>query len=131
MNSAIILLALSAVTGFALGHWGSRFAIVISSLALAALSAVVLHSAGFSALSGIAIITTCLTVSQLAYLSGAALASRGSENAKKSREHPDKTADSKAWPKSYQFDGQLDEEPSKSSRNDVGHKHDRNENAPT
>jgi hypothetical protein len=98
MSVAFILVALSAVTGFAVGtsfHW---FAILISSMGLAALSAAVLHIAGFDALSGIAIIATCLTVNQLAYALAATLANRAAEEAKKSREAHDKTAETKAWP---------------------------------
>jgi uncharacterized protein (DUF2062 family) len=105
MSTVTILLALSAATGFAIGTSFSWFAILISSTALSALSAAVLHS-GFDALPGIAIIATSLTVHQLAYIMGAllrhegvALARRASEEAKKLRERPDKTVKTKIWPK--------------------------------
>jgi hypothetical protein len=54
MSAAVILLALSAATGFAVGTSFSWFAILISSSALAGLSAAALHIAGFDALPGIA-----------------------------------------------------------------------------
>jgi hypothetical protein len=98
MSAAFILLALSAATGFAIGTSFSWFAILISSMALAALSAAVLHIAGFDALSGIAIIATCLIVHQLAYVMEVALACRASEEAKKSRERHDKTGEARGWP---------------------------------
>jgi hypothetical protein len=93
MSAAVILLALSAATGFAVGTSLSWFAIPISSFALAGLSAAALHIAGFDALPGIAIIATCLTVHQLAYVMGVAFARRASEEAKKSRE----AAEAKGW----------------------------------
>jgi hypothetical protein len=66
MSPAFILLALSASVGFAIGTSHSWFAILVSSVALAGLSAAVLQMAGFDALPGIAIIAGCLTVHQLA-----------------------------------------------------------------
>jgi hypothetical protein len=69
MTAVFVLLALSAATGLALGTSFSWFAILISSIVLAALSAAVLQIAGFGALSGIAIIVACLTVNQLATFS--------------------------------------------------------------
>jgi hypothetical protein len=98
MSTAFILVALGAATGFTIGTSFSWFAVLISSTALAALSAAVLHIAGFDALSGIAIIATCLTAHQLAYGVGVALARRASEEAKKSRERHDKTAETGIWP---------------------------------
>jgi hypothetical protein len=98
MTAAFILLALSAATGFTIGTSFSWFAILISSMALAALSAAALHIAGFDALSGIAIIATCLTVHQLVYVMRVALARRASEEAKKSRERRDKTGEARGWP---------------------------------
>ncbi len=70
MNAVIILLALSAVIGFALGSF-SWFAILISSVTLAVLSSGVLQMQGFGAYPGIAIVVSCLTVNQVAYLVGA------------------------------------------------------------
>jgi hypothetical protein len=92
MSAAVILLALSAATGFAVGTSFSWFAILISSLALAGLSAAALHIAGFDALLGIAIIATCLTVHQLAHVMGA-FARRASGEAKKSSG----SAEAKGW----------------------------------
>jgi hypothetical protein len=86
MSAAFILLALSASTGFAIGISFSWLAILISSVALAGLSAATLHIAGFDALPGIAIIAGCLTVHQLAYAVSVALARHASEEARKSRE---------------------------------------------
>jgi hypothetical protein len=74
LTAALVLLALSAATGLAVG--ASWFAILISSVGLAVLSAVVLQVAGFDAISGIAIIVACLTVNQLAYFLGVMLANR-------------------------------------------------------
>jgi hypothetical protein len=93
MSAAVILLALSAATGFAVGTSFSWFAILVSSSALAGLSAAALHIAGFDALPGIAIIATCLTVHQLACAIGVAFARRASEEAKKSR----KSSEAKGW----------------------------------
>jgi len=98
MNAAFILLALSAATGFAVGTSFSWFAILISSTALAALSAAVLHVTGFDALSGIAIIATCLTVNQLTFVLGTVLASRAAEETRKSRERHNKPAEARGWP---------------------------------
>jgi hypothetical protein len=93
MSAAVILLALSAATGFAVATSFSWSAVLISSLALAGLSAAALHIAGFDALPGIAIIATCLTVHQLAYVMGVAFARRASEEARKSR----KSTEAKGW----------------------------------
>jgi hypothetical protein len=101
MSTAFILLALGAATGFTSGSSFSWFAIVISSTALAAFSAAVLHFAGFDALSGIAIIVTCLTVHQLAYGIGVTLARRESKEAKKSHERHDKTPEAGVWPNQH------------------------------
>jgi len=98
MSTAFILLALGGATGFTVGTSFSWVAILISSTALAALSATVLHIAGFDVLSGIAIIASCLTVHQLAYGMGVALERRASKEAKKSRELHDKTAETGVWP---------------------------------
>ena len=69
MNAVIVLLALSAVTGFALRSF-SWFAIGISGLVLAVVSSAALHILGFSAVPGIAIVVACLTSNQIAYLTG-------------------------------------------------------------
>jgi hypothetical protein len=74
MSAALILLAASAASGFSIGTSFSWFAIVVSSVALAGLSAVVLQIAGFDALPGIAIIAGCLSVHQIAYTVGVAFA---------------------------------------------------------
>jgi hypothetical protein len=69
MTVVVVLLALSAVMGFALGSL-SWFAIAASGVALAALSSAALHLQGFGAFPGIAIVIACLTVNQIAYLAG-------------------------------------------------------------
>jgi hypothetical protein len=101
MSTAFILLALGAATGFTIGSSFSWFAILISSTALAALSAAVLHFAGFDALSGIAIIAICLTMHRLAYSIGMTLARRESKESKKSHERHDKTAETGVWPNQH------------------------------
>src|SRR5882757_252081 len=77
MSAVIILLALSALIGLALGTSCSWFAILISSVVLAVLSSVVLQVQGFGALAGIAIVVACLTVNQIAYLAGVFCRSKG------------------------------------------------------
>jgi hypothetical protein len=74
-----MLLALSAGTGLVLGTSLNWYAIAISSLPLALLCAAVLEIKGFGALSGIAIVVGCLTLSQVAYvIMGVTLAYIGS-----------------------------------------------------
>jgi hypothetical protein len=68
MTAVIVLLVLSAGIGLVLGTSLNWFAIAISSLPLALLSAAVLQIAGFGALWGIAIVVACLTLSQIAYV---------------------------------------------------------------
>jgi hypothetical protein len=98
MSSAIILFALSALVGYALGRLSWR-AIAASSLALAVVAAVVLHREGFGALIGIATIVACLTLNQLAYFVG--LLTQGSERAaRKSIEHA-KDPETRNWTKSH------------------------------
>ena len=92
MRAALILLALSAVIGFALGTRFSWLAIAASSVGLAIISAAVLQIIGFGALSGIAIIVACLTVTQLAYVTVLVLANRHSQEAEKSRERYKRTS---------------------------------------
>jgi hypothetical protein len=63
----LVLLLLSAGVGFALRAF-SWFTVVIPWVVLALLSAAILHAAGFGAISGIASITACLSLSQTIYL---------------------------------------------------------------
>jgi hypothetical protein len=109
MTAAFVLLALSAAIGLALGTSFSWLPILVSSVALAGLSAAVLRIAGFSALSGIAIIVVCLTVNQLAYVLRVTLANRNLK----------------------QLHGEFHGAPSDNSQGNIAHKRDRNENAPT
>ena len=74
---ALILLALSALIGFALGTSFSWLAIAAFSIGLAVLSSAILHIHGFGALAGIAIVVACLTVSQMVYLAGVFRRPRG------------------------------------------------------
>ena len=68
MTVAIILFALSALIGFALGRLFAWPAIAAASVGLAVLSSATLQIKGFGAFSGIAIVASCLTLSQVAYL---------------------------------------------------------------
>jgi signal transduction histidine kinase len=76
MSALAILFMLSAVVGFALGVSYNWYAIAVSGIALAVLSAAVLHNQGFGSFSGIAIIVACLTISQASYLAGVRFARR-------------------------------------------------------
>jgi hypothetical protein len=131
LTAAFVLLALSAATGLAIGTSFSWFAILISSIGLAVLSAVVLQIGGFGALSGIAIIVACLTVNQLAYFLGVTLANRGSKGARNFPERQDKAADAGDLVNLEQLHGQFDTAPSDNGQSNIGNKGDRNENAPT
>jgi hypothetical protein len=71
MTAVIVLLALSALIGFALGTSFSWLAIAASSTVIAVLSSAILQIRGFGALPGIAIVVACLTVNQVAYVAGA------------------------------------------------------------
>jgi hypothetical protein len=86
IKSAIFPLAFSAATGFALGASFSWFAILLSNLALATLSAIVLQIAGFDGLWGIAYIVVCLGVNQFAYVLGAAFVRRASDGGEERNE---------------------------------------------
>ena len=130
MTAAFVLLALSAATGLAVGTSFSWFAILISSIGLAVLSAVVLQIGGFGALSGIAIIVACLTVNQLAYFLGVTLANHGSKD-KNFPERHDKAADAGDLVNLEQLHGQFDTVPSDNGQSSISNKGDRNENTPT
>jgi membrane-associated HD superfamily phosphohydrolase len=71
MSSILILLALSALSGYVLGigHF-SWPAILVAGAVLAPLSAVLLQNQGFGVFSGISIIIACLTINQAAYVFG-------------------------------------------------------------
>src|SRR5271167_665748 len=72
MTAVIVLLALSALIGFALGSASfSWLAIAASSTGIAVLSSAILQIQGFGDLPGIAIVVACLIVNQMAYLAGA------------------------------------------------------------
>jgi hypothetical protein len=96
MTVVIVLLALSAVVGFALGTSFSWPVIVACGIGFATFSAAALRVTGFGALSGIAIIVACLTVNQLAYFARVVLANRRLKEANKSRERRKKAA--RGWP---------------------------------
>jgi hypothetical protein len=64
----LILLLLSAGTGFAMGRAFSWVVVVTSGVTLALLSSAILHAEGFGAVAGIASIAASLTVSQIIYL---------------------------------------------------------------
>jgi hypothetical protein len=77
LMSAVILVALSALIGFALGTSFSWLAITASSVGLAVLSSAILQMQGFGALPGTAIVVACLTVNRMAYLAGVFYRSKG------------------------------------------------------
>jgi hypothetical protein len=77
VDSVLALLAVSVVVGLILGFYFSWLAIAVAGLALALISAAVLRHEGFGFLSGVATTVACLTISQVAYLIGMALAARG------------------------------------------------------
>jgi hypothetical protein len=70
MSSILILLALSALSGFVLASYFSWPAILVAGVVLAPLSAIVLQNQGFGALSGICVVVACLTINQVAYVIG-------------------------------------------------------------
>jgi hypothetical protein len=99
MCTVLILLALSALSGLALGASFSWHAISVSGVVLAGLSAATLHVAGFDALSGIATIVACLTLNQLAYFAG--LLSRGPERIVRPSIRQADEDEAKSWTKSH------------------------------
>ena len=71
MSSILILLALSALSGFVLGiGYFSWPAILVAGAVLAPVCAVVLQNQDFDALPGISVIVACLTINQAAYVVG-------------------------------------------------------------
>jgi hypothetical protein len=81
MSSILILLALSALSGFVLGT--GRFswpAILVAGLVLAPLSTIALQNQEFGALSGISVIVACLTINQAAYVVGMIRTNDGPED---------------------------------------------------
>jgi hypothetical protein len=68
MSAVFILLTLSALVGFALGRSFSCPAMAATSIGVAVLSSVTLQIQGFGAVSGIAVVVVCLTLSQVGYL---------------------------------------------------------------
>jgi hypothetical protein len=77
MNAIMGLLAVSALAGLVLGFYFGLAALVVLGLILSIFAAAILQNEDFDFLAGIAIIVLCLTVNQIAYLIGAAPASRG------------------------------------------------------
>jgi hypothetical protein len=70
MSSILVLVALSALSGFAFASYFSWPAVLVAGVVLAPLSAIVLQNQGFRALARISVIIACLTISQVAYLIG-------------------------------------------------------------
>jgi hypothetical protein len=68
MISILILIALSALSGFAAGSFFPWSALVVTGAGLAPLAAFALQRQDFTALSGISIIVACLAVNQAAYV---------------------------------------------------------------
>jgi hypothetical protein len=78
MSSIVILLALSALSGFVLGiGYFSWPAILVAGAVLAPLCTVVLQNQDFDALPGISVIVACLTINYAAYVVGTIRANDG------------------------------------------------------
>jgi hypothetical protein len=110
MSSILILLALSALSGFALCYFPWP-AILVAGLVLAPLSAIVLHNQGFGALSGICVIVACLAINQVAKIGGI-----------RANEGPNSGSDDGLPHK------QADDEPRDSRNDDIPSEHSRHEN---
>jgi hypothetical protein len=81
MSSVLILLALSALSGFVLGSGQFSWpAIVVAGTVLGPLSTVASQNQGFGALSGISITVACLAINQAAYVVGGIRANDGPED---------------------------------------------------
>jgi hypothetical protein len=94
MSSVLILLALSALSGFVLGSGQFSWpAILVAGAGLAPLSTVVLQNQGFGALSGISITVTCLAINQAAYVVGRIRANDGPEDGSVEDHLPQQRAD--------------------------------------
>jgi hypothetical protein len=107
MSAVIALFALSALIGFVLGKSFSWSAIAAASIGLALLSSVTLQIQGFGAVSGIAIVVICLTLSQVAYLAA-------------------------VWTRhKHLFDKKTDKEPRDRRDNDVARKRHEQQKAPS
>jgi hypothetical protein len=100
MNTVLVLLAVSAATGFTVGTAVAWFAILISGATIATIFAVVLQTMGFGAEAGISIILACLIVNQGAYLLG--LERRLSLVHKQANKKPPEGRDSEIGRKSQQ-----------------------------
>jgi hypothetical protein len=68
MSAILILVALSALSGFAGGRYFSWPSPVMTGAVLAPLAAVVLQRQDFTALPGISVIVACLVINQAAYV---------------------------------------------------------------
>jgi hypothetical protein len=68
MISISILIALSALSGFAAGSFFRWSALVVTGAGLAPLAAFALQRQDFTAFSGISIIVACLAINQAAYV---------------------------------------------------------------
>jgi hypothetical protein len=112
MSSILILLALSALSGFVLASYFSWPAILVAGAVLAPLSAIVLQNQGFGALSGISLIVACLTINQVAYLIGRIRANEGSNS-----------GSAEGLPHQ-----QADEEPRDGRDDDIRREHNRHQN---
>jgi hypothetical protein len=89
MNAVIVLLTLSALIGFALGKSFSWRALAVASIGVAVMSSVTLQIQGFGALSGIAIVFACLTLSQVAYIAAGWVSLFDKKTDKKPRDRRD------------------------------------------
>jgi hypothetical protein len=89
MGAIVTLITLSELAGFVLAPTFSWFGLGALGIALALLSAAVLHLQGVGTLSGIAIIAACLTVNQASYLAGWLLVSRRSQEPVQKQTNPE------------------------------------------
>jgi hypothetical protein len=68
VSSILILIALSALSGFAAGSYFSWPSLVVIAAVLTPFAAVVLQRQDFTALPGISMITACLAISQAGFV---------------------------------------------------------------
>jgi hypothetical protein len=113
MISVLILLTLSAVSGFVAGKYFLWPALGVLGAVLALLAAVVLQNQGFDALPGISIIVACLAINQLAYVIAIWWKSDPNEGN----------------PANHLPQQGLDDVPRDNRSNDIHHQHKRHQNA--
>jgi hypothetical protein len=113
MSSILILVTLSALSGFVAGRYFSWPALVVAGGVLAPLSALVLQRQDFTTLPGISIIVACLAINQLAYVIAIRLKNDSGGNAE-GRRLPQQG---------------LDDVPRDDRNDDIHHEHQRHQKA--